>query len=130
MHKGFLIAHVGFQAPNLIRNCSLEPCLEHLRLLRNLIGTDSGAERPIMLRTVWLKGGTVANDTFSERFNQLINKQFPPMKHSLFTIFTFFSIFYTSLTDTYRTFCKHLENIRLLTLTITGSRRGAKSWLF
>ena len=58
--------------PNLIRNGSPEPCLEHLRLLRNLMGTDSGAERPIMLRTVWLKGG-IPNDTFSKRLTMVLN---------------------------------------------------------
>ena len=40
LRKGLLIAQIGFQASNLIRNGLPEACLERIRLLRNRSGTD------------------------------------------------------------------------------------------
>ena len=41
LRKGPLVAQIGVQASNIIRNDLPEPCLECLRLLRNRIGIDA-----------------------------------------------------------------------------------------
>jgi hypothetical protein len=40
LRKGLLIAQIGFQTSNLVRNGLPDACLEHLRLLKDRIGTD------------------------------------------------------------------------------------------
>jgi hypothetical protein len=50
LRKGLLIALIGFQASNLIRNGLPEACLERIRLLRNRTELTYND-----LRIVWLK---------------------------------------------------------------------------
>ena len=58
LRKGTLIARIGLQASDLIRNDLPEPCLECLRLPRNRIGTEASQNQGMV--SFWWPGALSA----------------------------------------------------------------------
>ena len=52
LRKGPLVAQIGVQASNIIRNDLPEPCLECLRLLRNRIGIEASRNQGMVSNNV------------------------------------------------------------------------------